>query len=420
MSEPIRVLHFADTHIGMENYGKTDPKTGLSSRVVDFLRRLDDMVKYAGDNDVDLVIFAGDAFKTRNPNPTYQREFAWRIQDLAQLAPVVMLIGNHDIPPTVLKASSIEIYSTLSVPNVWVADDYTVQKISTRRGDVIVGAAPYPMRARLMQDASLQSTSIADADAQLQRVVIETLEHLADQADTLAEEGDDDLPRILTGHFTVAGAVWGSERSVMLGRDVQVPLSSLADPRWDYVALGHIHKRQCLTAERSGVPPVVYSGSLERIDFGEANDTKGFCWVELARSNTNWWYEDVAARPMVTVRGDCRTASDPTRTMLDEIQALALRGAVVRLVIGLTPETEALLNENALRDALRQAGVFHIAGIRKDVERTTRARLGGSPEGLSHEELLERYFISREIPTDRRQELMTAAADIMGTETGDE
>ena len=33
---------------------------------------------------------------------------------------------------------------------------------------------------------------------------------------------DADMPRVLTGHFTVTGAVWGSERSVMLGRDVQV------------------------------------------------------------------------------------------------------------------------------------------------------------------------------------------------------
>src|SRR5215204_2770582 len=123
MPEKIRVLHFADVHVGMENYGKTDPNSGLSSRVVDFLRRMDEMVEYARDNDVDLVIFAGDAFKTRTPNPTFQREFAWRIQDLAALAPVVLLVGNHDLAPNAMKASSIEIYHTLAVPNVVVAQD---------------------------------------------------------------------------------------------------------------------------------------------------------------------------------------------------------------------------------------------------------------------------------------------------------
>ena len=67
MTEPIRLLHFADVHIGMENYGRTDPATGLSSRVVDFLRRMDEMVAYARDHEVDLAIFAGDAFRVAQP-----------------------------------------------------------------------------------------------------------------------------------------------------------------------------------------------------------------------------------------------------------------------------------------------------------------------------------------------------------------
>lgn len=117
MTEPIRLLHFADVHIGMENYGRTDPATGLSSRVVDFLRRMDEMVAYARDHEVDLAIFAGDAFKSRSPNPTFQREFAWRIQDLAALCPVVLLVGNHDLPNIDKRASSIEIYETLRVPD---------------------------------------------------------------------------------------------------------------------------------------------------------------------------------------------------------------------------------------------------------------------------------------------------------------
>nr|MCU0480588.1 exonuclease subunit SbcD [Anaerolineae bacterium] len=175
--QAIRVLHFADTHIGMENYGRIDPEYGLNSRVLDYLRRMDDMVDYAREHDVDLVIFAGDAFKTRTPNPTYQREFAHRIRALSELAPTVMLIGNHDIAPAILRASSIEIYATLAVPNVWVADEYTTQRVSTKRGDVIVGSAPYPMRARILE--KLKNTagmSIADTERELERVLIDILQ----------------------------------------------------------------------------------------------------------------------------------------------------------------------------------------------------------------------------------------------------
>jgi len=104
MPDPIRVLHFADLHVGMENYGKLDPQTGVSSRIGDFLARLDNIVDYALQHEADLVIFAGDAFKTRDPEPTQQREFARRIKRLADRVPVFMLVGNHDIPGTAARA----------------------------------------------------------------------------------------------------------------------------------------------------------------------------------------------------------------------------------------------------------------------------------------------------------------------------
>src|SRR5512133_694452 len=148
----IRMLHFADIHVGMENYGRTDPKTGLSSRVLDFLKRMDEMVEYAYTQSADLIIFAGDAFKNRQPNPTYQREFAWRVRDMAKLCPVVLLVGNHDLPSTQARASSIEIYDTLNVPNVHVGFDYSVLSITTKNGPVQVATVPYPMRTLLEGD----------------------------------------------------------------------------------------------------------------------------------------------------------------------------------------------------------------------------------------------------------------------------
>ena len=408
MSEPIRVLHFADVHIGMENYGKTDAETGLSSRVRDFLRRMDEMIAFAKENDVDLTIFAGDAFKTRSPNPTYQREFAWRVRDLLALAPLVMLVGNHDLPPTMLKASSIEIYDTLAIPNVWVADQYETRVIPTKRGEVVVGAAPYPLRSRVLDGVKTAGMTIAETDTLLQRELTSLLDQLAAEADTHG-----DMPRLLTGHLTVSGAVWGSERGIMLGRDVQVLPSAIGDERWDYVALGHIHKHQDLSAGRKGVPPVVYSGSLERIDFGEENDPKGFCWVELERKQTTWKFQRLKARPFVTIRADLRQSLDPTLEAVTEIEDYDLEGAVVRVILDLSPETEAKLNQGMVEDALKRGGAAYIAGIRREVEQPARARLGASPEGLTDDQLLERYLLSKGIGDDRRAELLAAAADII-------
>src|SRR5947209_17561979 len=95
----LRLAHIADTHIGMENYGRINPETGLNQRLHDFLSSLDQAVDGAIAEDVDLVVFSGDIYKTRDPTPTHQREFARRIQRLtAQGIQVVLVAGNHDIP----------------------------------------------------------------------------------------------------------------------------------------------------------------------------------------------------------------------------------------------------------------------------------------------------------------------------------
>ncbi|HNR47084.1 MAG TPA: metallophosphoesterase, partial [Anaerolineaceae bacterium] len=71
----IRILHFADAHIDMAAQGRHDPETGLPVRVLDFLKALDTIVDTAIAEHVDLVIFAGDAYKDRTPVPTFQREW---------------------------------------------------------------------------------------------------------------------------------------------------------------------------------------------------------------------------------------------------------------------------------------------------------------------------------------------------------
>ena len=90
-----------------------------------------------------------------------------------------------------------------------------------------------------------------------------------------------------------------------------------------------------------------------------------------------------------------------------------LTDAVVRLVIKLSPESETLLNDGVIVNELKRAGVFHIAGISKDVDRRVRSRLGVSPEGLTPMQLLARYFEGREVEAGRRAELLKLAREIV-------
>src|SRR5512140_261514 len=117
----MKVLHFADAHIDMANYGRRDPETGLPLRVLDFLKSLDTIVDAAIDGKVDLVIFAGDAYRDRSPAPTFQREWGKRIMRLSKAGiRTLLLVGNHDLSPALGRANAIQEFDTLEIPNVTV------------------------------------------------------------------------------------------------------------------------------------------------------------------------------------------------------------------------------------------------------------------------------------------------------------
>ncbi len=405
----IRVLHFADLHLGIENYGRLDPQTGLSTRLMDFLRAFDSLVDFAAREGVDLVVFAGDAFKTRDPSPTHQREFACRIHRLAHALriPTFLLVGNHDLPNVAEHAHAIEIFQTLNVENVWVARRPAVYRIDTRRGTLQIVALPWVTRSALLAREEFKNLSLDE----IHQLMLSKLENLVQGPAGLISQLDPALPTILVAHGTVQGAVYGSERNIMLGRDLALPLGLVRHPAFDYVALGHIHKHQCLAED----PPVVYCGSLERIDFGEAEESKGFVLVDLDKEKAHWRFVPVDARRFVTihVRAD---GENPTQQVLDAIAAHPIQGAVVRLMIRTTPQANPRLDDTAIRRALAPA--FHIAAIAREVERPLRLRLGSqeSIEALTPLQLLERYLSTRQVAPERVAVLLRYAQQLMAAE----
>jgi len=407
ITERIRLLHFADIHVGMENYGGLDPTTGVNRRVLDFLERFDELIEYGLAHDVDLVVFAGDAYKRRRPSPTYQRAFARRVKRLADAGvSVVLLVGNHDLPTMVQKASSVDIFSTLDVPNVTVANAEAVHRIETKRGTVQVATVPYPVRQRLLTHDDFRGLSIEELDEALQKIVTENIE-------ALRQKLDPSLPAVLTAHLSVSNATYGSERSVMIGRDAVVLKSALDDAAWDYVALGHVHKHQSLNGDNQ--PPIVYAGSLERVDFGEEDDPKGFCWVELGGVETTWKFIEVDARPFVTIRADVRESDDPLVALTREIKRHAVENAVVRLLVRLRADQEPTLRDYELRDLLSDA--YYIGSITREVERKARVRLGDQmPEEMTDHELLAAYLEVKETPAERIESLLKHADGILEAE----
>ncbi|RME71638.1 MAG: exonuclease SbcCD subunit D [Chloroflexi bacterium] len=413
-NHPINLLHLADIHIGMENYGRLDSKTGLNSRVVDFLRRMNQAIDIALEREVDVCIFAGDAYKNQRPNPTFQREFARRIKRLSDAGvPVVLLVGNHDMASADRAASSLDIFGVLDVPGVIVASREGVHQVTCRRGQLLqVAAVPYPQRSRLLAQGSYRNLPIDELDRLISEMVAQNITELAQE---VAKQPD--IPAVLAAHLSVSGAVQGSEQSVMIGRDVVILKSLLANPVWDYVALGHIHKHQELNNGQH--PPIVYCGSLERIDFGEEKERKGVVMVRLERGKADWEFIPVDARPFVTIRIDVTASDDPMTDILDELARHPVENAIVRVIIRALESQEPALDDRLIRQEL--AAAEYVAGIVHDIDRVQQRRLGRgvSAEELTPRQALELYLDSRETSPERKEELLRYAEAIFAEGDGE-
>jgi exonuclease SbcD len=299
--------------------------------------------------------------------------------------PTLLLVGNHDLSPAIGRAHAVQEFDTLQVPFVRVLHrPELLGPAQLWDVPVQVMALPWISRSALM--ASLASLDGPSAD-----VPSEWGSRVSDVVNSLLEEADPSLPLVLTAHASIEGAAYGAERAVMLGSDLVLPASLVKSPRFDYVALGHIHRAQDLNA--GAHPPVVYPGSIERVDFGEAQDEKFFIMAEVGRGASKIdWRQLEGIRPFVDRRVTIDSDADVTGKIRAAMPApQALSGAIVRITVEYPRELEPLIDEPVLREHAGTAFEFHLVK-RPHVERRARLAPDQAIGSLGPMELLELYW----------------------------
>ena len=412
--KPIKIMHLADAHFGIETYGKVDPETGLNTRLADFRRALDLAIDKALEAGVHLALFAGDAYKSRDPNQTHQREFASCIRRLTDGGvPVVMIAGNHDLPNAKGRANAIEIYRTLGVENIHILSRPEVCRIETAAGSVQIAGVPYLLRSNVLSREECRNRTIQETtDLMVQKY--------CDYVDYVARHLEPEIPSVLLGHFWIKNAKVSSQAAYLNVAEPEVLVSSVANPAFDYVAMGHIHKFQDLNKRRT--PPVVYCGGIERIDFSERNEEKGFVLVELAKGSASYKFIAIPGRRFVEIEVDAESsaegsgpqadADDPTAKILDAIRRSEIQDAVVKLLYHISQDRLSLVREAEIREALSPA--FLVVSITKDVIRDTQAvRSRLLNEALDPMQALEMYFDTRDDYRKRKSELMDYARPLI-------
>lgn len=403
----LKILHFADAHIDMVGQGRIDPASGLPIRVLDFLKALDTIVDTAINEKVDMVLFAGDAYKDRAPAPTYQREWGSRMMRLSQAGiPTLLLVGNHDLPPSSGRANAMQEYDTLQVPHLHLLSKPQLLHPADMEGlPLQVIAIPWITRSAFMASSGMSGTNPVEVYEELGNRITEIVGEWIGQLDPA-------LPTILTAHASVQGAVYGGERTIMLGNDVVLNGSLVRNPVFSYTALGHIHKSQDLN--KGSQPPVIYPGSIEKVDFGEAADDKYFVVVSLEKGqDTRVEWRKLNGRRFIDRSVTINEEADFSIKLWDMLPAAEeLEQASFRLTLEYPRRLEPFLDEQRLRKYTEGAFEFHLI---RHVQTESRLRLPGNRtvSSITPQELLDIFLQSVKTPDAEKESLMQLANEIL-------
>ena len=399
----VRFIHTADVHFGVENYGKLDNKTGIHTRLLDFKKAFDTCIDTAIQEDVDFFLFAGDAYKTTNPTPTQQRLFISSLMRLVEARiPIVMVIGNHDNPLSFGKAHSLDVFRHISPDAFYIIDQPRTITINTKRGPVQIVGIPWPTRTTL----SIRTEHISSHPDDISAYISDAVSHLIQQQ---AEQLDPNLPSVLAGHMTVSSGMFsGSEKQAIYGKDPVLLPSQLAISPFDYVALGHLHRHQNLNPDGT---PIIYSGSIERIDFGERKEDKGFCLVSIDNKTTEYTFHQVPTRPFLQIEVSLTTESNHTQQILEALQTYDLHNAVIKIRYYVPETVKDNVDIAAIEKACSQA--HYIVGIFPVHTVQPRRRREEISVEMNVNTLLYNYFNHRSETQSNAQQLTNKALEIV-------
>jgi exonuclease SbcD len=385
----------------MENYGKIDPITGIHSRLLDFKKSFDTCVEYAIKQNVDLFVFAGDAYKTAHPTPTQQKLLLDSFMKLYKAKiPVIIVVGNHDNPLSFGKANALDIFAHLPIDGFHVFSKPSAIKLITKSGAIQIVGMPWPNRHNLAINANQNISSATE----LTKTISDSLAHITQE---LANSLDPKIPAILVGHLTVSSGIFsGSEKRAVYGQDPILLPSQLAIQPFDYVALGHLHRFQ--NTNPQGTIPVVYAGSIDRVDFGERKEEKGFCDVTIhEKYKTTFEHIVIPTRSFIQIDVNLQENIDQTEQIIKEIEKHKISDSILKITYQL-PETEKdYVDVKKIQRYCQEA--MYLVGIIPIRIMQTRAHRDLLKQEMDLETLLNTYFNAHE-NLKKRSKILTEKA----------
>jgi exonuclease SbcD len=361
----LKVLCTADIHIGQQAYSKIDITTGLNTRVLHGLAVLDEMIDYAINNNIEVFAFAGDFYKNNLPSPTIQNEVNKRIKRLSDNNILSFILdGNHDVSKLESAKSALKTFNTLNIPNI-IHSKFLNEYIYTSRDNKKYKFVMLPTYA--------------------------TKEELEDIINNI----DYTYPTLFIGHLTIRGALLNDwlveDKEEYIDKDV------FDKPNVFAIILGHLHKYQIL----DNSPLMFYTGSPDRIDFGEEKQEKGFVVLDIDEE-VNYEFIPNNAEKFKTIKVNIRDVEDNIEEYIkDEIalQQKNINNAITRIIIDMN--TDQTFDDKNIYEYINQYSPKFILNIQKNYNTKKHQRNSNITSDLSIDKALELFFENKNRSAER-------------------
>ena len=349
----MKIITFADAHIGISTYSTIDPKTNLNTRVLDSLNGIDQIINYAEENNIKYILFAGDMFKNALPSPTLVREINKRIKASAEKGiKWIIQDGNHDVSPLETAKSALDPLSTLKVENV--------------------------------EHTRFEKTYMIDNNI---RVLVLPTYTTQEEVENILSKHNDNIKTIVMGHFTSLNAKLNDW--LIASNEDAIDIKIFQKPNILAVVLGHLHKHQILNTN----PLSYYCSSTIRTDFNEEHDKKGFVVLDIDNNyNVSYIFKEIKTQEFLSVKMDLVGEEDAQANVMAYLNHIKndLNDKVVR--VQLTLDKENNINDNEILEFLKNNNVSYIANISKIFDREQLIRNKDINEQITEEEALREYF----------------------------
>jgi exonuclease SbcD len=341
-----KIVLVGDVHEGI-NFGfNMDAELGISKRALDIHDNFARTARFAIENKAELFVVLGDMFDRTHVSPTV-RELIRRdvIEPLENAGiSVWILAGNHDQPQGEKKGTSIDDFR--GYKNVKVFRKPSVEEVELKGktfGFIIVPYLHPQQIANLVREK--EGTEITR-----EQMFILGQQLLKQWIYNRSQELDCDH-KVLLGHYYLEGARLRETQSPEILPGEFSFTRDMIPQTLDLAVFGHVHLHQVMDTS----PEFIYTGAVERIDWGEREDKKGFVVISPSIEKL-WKFEGLPTRDMVKIEIEISNQDDPTQKILDGIPE-DVTGKMIRLEIGLSEGVRERIFESRITEKLKET--FH-------------------------------------------------------------